>query len=209
MKICPKCKNEHEKQGTFCSRSCANSRIFSESAIQKKREAALRNAKDPEYNKRRLLGCVKQAARVRQENIENQSERDQDKYDRNIKREWDSIGYDMKRWLIIYEQNNKCNHCDLDEWREQPMSLEMDHIDGDRYNNDRKNLEAVCPNCHMLTETWRGKHRKGKIGLTDQQIYDAYIEAGTVRQTIDSLKLRRSRQTEKRILRAVEKIIPR
>lgn len=26
MKICPKCGNEHDKIGTFCSRSCANSR---------------------------------------------------------------------------------------------------------------------------------------------------------------------------------------
>ena len=26
MKICPKCKNNHEKSGIFCSRTCANSR---------------------------------------------------------------------------------------------------------------------------------------------------------------------------------------
>lgn len=26
MKICPKCSKNHEKPGTFCSRSCANSR---------------------------------------------------------------------------------------------------------------------------------------------------------------------------------------
>ena len=30
MKICPKCGNQHEKPGTFCSRTCANSRIHTE-----------------------------------------------------------------------------------------------------------------------------------------------------------------------------------
>ena len=29
MKICPKCNTEHSKHGTFCSRTCANSRKFS------------------------------------------------------------------------------------------------------------------------------------------------------------------------------------
>lgn len=30
MKICPKCGNEHEKNGVYCSRSCANSRVWSD-----------------------------------------------------------------------------------------------------------------------------------------------------------------------------------
>lgn len=30
MKICPKCKSEHDKPGIFCTRHCANSRKFSE-----------------------------------------------------------------------------------------------------------------------------------------------------------------------------------
>ena len=41
MKQCPKCKIEHNKPGIFCSRVCANSRIFTEEAKQKKRLAAL------------------------------------------------------------------------------------------------------------------------------------------------------------------------
>ena len=36
MKICPKCQIEHEKQGTYCSRKCANSRSFTVEARQKK-----------------------------------------------------------------------------------------------------------------------------------------------------------------------------
>ena len=40
MKICPKCKNEHEKNGSFCSRSCANSRTWSQKDKDKKSESA-------------------------------------------------------------------------------------------------------------------------------------------------------------------------
>jgi hypothetical protein len=43
MKICPKCNNEHNKSGTFCSRTCANSRCFSNEAKLKK-STATKNA---------------------------------------------------------------------------------------------------------------------------------------------------------------------
>lgn len=36
MKQCPKCLSDHSKDGVFCSRSCANSRVFSSEALQKK-----------------------------------------------------------------------------------------------------------------------------------------------------------------------------
>lgn len=36
MKNCPKCNNSHSKPGKFCSRKCANSRIFSEETNRKR-----------------------------------------------------------------------------------------------------------------------------------------------------------------------------
>ena len=39
LKICPKCNATHEKSGMFCSRTCANSRVWSEADKQKKAEA--------------------------------------------------------------------------------------------------------------------------------------------------------------------------
>ena len=41
MKKCPKCDCNHEKSGKYCSRSCANSRVFTEETKQKKRESGL------------------------------------------------------------------------------------------------------------------------------------------------------------------------
>ena len=37
MKVCPKCGISHSKSGRFCSRKCANSRVFSDETKEKKR----------------------------------------------------------------------------------------------------------------------------------------------------------------------------
>lgn len=49
----------------------------------------------------------------------------------------------------------KCYRCNLREWQGQPITLELEHIDGDRSNNKIENLTLLCPNCHALTKTWR------------------------------------------------------
>lgn len=43
MKNCPKCGNEHFKPGIFCSRHCANSRVFTEESKNKTRLTMLGN----------------------------------------------------------------------------------------------------------------------------------------------------------------------
>jgi hypothetical protein len=43
MKICPKCQLEHEKSGTFCSRKCANSRVWT-AADKQKKSLSLKNS---------------------------------------------------------------------------------------------------------------------------------------------------------------------
>ena len=40
MKTCPKCNNEHEKLGKFCSRKCANSRFWTKEDKDKKSKSA-------------------------------------------------------------------------------------------------------------------------------------------------------------------------
>ena len=53
MKICQKCQKEHEKPGRFCSRSCANARVFTAEAIQKKSEANKKSCDSPEARQQR------------------------------------------------------------------------------------------------------------------------------------------------------------
>lgn len=53
-----------------------------------------------------------------------------------------------------------CQNCGCDgHWQDGIISLEIDHIDGDNRNNEISNLRYLCPNCHALTETYRGRNK--------------------------------------------------
>lgn len=52
-----------------------------------------------------------------------------------------------------------CFNCELEVWLNQPIPLELNHIDGDCHNHILSNLELLCPNCHSLTDTYRGKNK--------------------------------------------------
>jgi hypothetical protein len=53
---------------------------------------------------------------------------------------------------------HRCEGCGLCEWDGRPIPLELDHVDGDRTNNRLENLRLLCPNCHALTPTYRGRN---------------------------------------------------
>lgn len=44
-------------------------------------------------------------------------------------------------------------------WQGGVISLELHHQDGDNHNNEIDNLTYLCPNCHALTENYRGKNK--------------------------------------------------
>ena len=73
-------------------------------------------------------------------------------------------GYVERHHLLEYE----CVNCGCNgEWQGGLISLEIDHIDGDNHNNELSNLRYLCPNCHALTETYRGKNKAIKAGLVE------------------------------------------
>lgn len=44
-------------------------------------------------------------------------------------------------------------------WLGEPLTLDVDHIDGDLHNNTLENLRFLCPNCHRLTPNFAGRSR--------------------------------------------------
>lgn len=53
-----------------------------------------------------------------------------------------------------------CEKCKLDLWLGQPISFEIHHINGVYNDNRLENLQLLCPNCHALTEHYRGRAQK-------------------------------------------------
>jgi hypothetical protein len=64
-----------------------------------------------------------------------------------------------KRLIAAGLLQSRCTSCNLTEWLTQPIPLELDHINGDRFDHRLENLRLLCPNCHALTATYRGKNK--------------------------------------------------
>lgn len=163
MKICPNCENEIEKiENKFCSQSC------SASFNNKRRSLS-------DETKMKISKSLRASSSMRP--VKHQRESNRDAFIKTMIRkmmeaEFDSLPHQSKRKRIIIEQDGKCAHCGLSEWRGKPICFEMDHIDGDNTNNQRSNLEILCPNCHSNTPTW-----KGRKNARDNSRIEDYIKA--------------------------------
>lgn len=56
-------------------------------------------------------------------------------------------------------KNRQCEICLSTNWQNQPIPLELHHIDGNHKNNNLTNLQILCPNCHAITDNYRGKNK--------------------------------------------------
>ena len=64
-----------------------------------------------------------------------------------------------KRLIEAQIKEKKCECCGNIVWLNKPIPLELHHIDGNHKNNKLENLQLLCPNCHALTENYRGKNK--------------------------------------------------
>lgn len=65
-----------------------------------------------------------------------------------------------KRLLSEGVMQPVCSSCNMSEWLGGSIPLELDHVDGNTRNNLLSNLRLLCPNCHALTPTYRGRNMK-------------------------------------------------
>ena len=94
----------------------------------------------------------------------------------------------VKNFQIIPYQ---CNICQCDgNWQGGKISLELHHCDGDNKNNEIENLIFLCPNCHALTENYRGKNKNNAFKPIEEEAFvKALREAPNIRQALISLGL--------------------
>ncbi|MGK5728670.1 HNH endonuclease [Streptomyces sp. URMC 124] len=68
----------------------------------------------------------------------------------------------LRRALNEIGVPQECARCGTGPvWHGKPMTLEIDHVNGDWSDDRRENLRLLCPNCHAVTSTWcRGGRRR-------------------------------------------------
>jgi 5-methylcytosine-specific restriction endonuclease McrA len=67
------------------------------------------------------------------------------------------------RKFLIATHGNNCMVCSQPgkNWNGQPLTLIVDHINGDAKNWKLANIRLVCPNCDSQLPTFKGRN-KGK-----------------------------------------------
>ena len=98
----------------------------------------------------------------------NQGAKGTHKYVKNLQDVFDGKSkmrtYNIKNRLIAEGIKDAiCESCGIGEnWNGKDLVLELDHIDGNNTNNSLENLRILCPNCHAMTDNYRGKNVKTK-----------------------------------------------
>ena len=79
----------------------------------------------------------------------------------------DSSVQSYKLKAKLFAKGLKSPKCELCGWAAQApdgrIPLELDHINGSRRDNRLENLRILCPNCHSLQLTHRGKNKKNGL----------------------------------------------
>ena len=193
MKQCTneKCNKEIEDSKKFCSRSCA----ASHNNKKRKHSEETKNKIKDSLSKRKKTIRAK-AASDAWVALSNNALMNED---------FNNLSFSRMRKRVILEQNNKCGRCTLSKWLGEELVLELDHKDGNNRNNTRNNLIALCPNCHSLTPTWRGKNKSnfGVKKVTDDQIVEEYIKCNNIHQTLINLNMAPKGNNYGRVKRAL------
>ena len=115
--------------------------------------------------------------------------------------------YVKKILTDLLKVESKCQKCGINEWFTQPIPLELDHIDGNSRNNDPDNLRLLCPNCHSLTPTWRGRNiNNGKAKVSDEKILTELKKCNNIRQVLIAVGLAPKGGNYSRVKKLLEKM---
>lgn len=129
------------------------------------------------------------------DNYENLTVEQKNRMNHNKDKRFADFSYNGKgdhKNALLLERGHKCEICNLTEWLGKPITIELEHSDGDRNNNNKDNLKLLCPNCHSQTKTWRRAKTKGfqKRKYSDAEYIEAIKNSFTLNEALKKLDLR-------------------
>lgn len=92
--------------------------------------------------------------------------------------------------VLLKERGHKCEKCNNTEWLGKPITIQLEHKDGNHFNNEKENLQLLCPNCHSQTETFN--RRKPKNRISDEQLLYELKKCDNIYQCLCKLGLNSS-----------------
>lgn len=75
----------------------------------------------------------------------------------------------LRRHYIKDNKKYECVICNINNWQNKNLTLEIDHINGIRNDNRIENLRFLCPNCHSQTDTYSNKNGSSNKNRIDDQ----------------------------------------
>lgn len=98
----------------------------------------------------------------------------------------------IKENLLPYS----CSECKNVEWMGRPLSLHLDHINGDPLDHRLENLRFLCPNCHSQTPTFSGRNASRPVTNKCVDCAGAILRKSTRCGECNKLFRRRSAKTK-------------
>lgn len=186
IKVCDYCSKEHDgsyASGRFCNRGCASG--FCTKRKRKEINEKVSNSLTGRPGRKGFHFSFNLTAEQKEERSKKwkiiQKKYAEKKHAKRLilwKEEKLQPGESSCKTLLIFEKGKKCQICG---WAEvnpftNSIPVELEHFDGDCYNNKYVNLTLLCPNHHSLTATFRGANAKKGRGRKQYKLVSAWAK---------------------------------